>query len=126
MRRHRRAATIRPVTARRPGSPLTLLAFGFALLLKGAIPLLASWSAQLQGKSVAEVCDVYGVELPGRGAHDGHAMHRVHAMHGATETREHARQWSAAAGIDNLNNYAYWNFHPYPQRSYTAELKFDL
>ncbi|MET0518098.1 MAG: TonB-dependent receptor, partial [Burkholderiaceae bacterium] len=37
-----------------------------------------------------------------------------------------ARPWSAAFGIDNLNNYRYWNFHPYPQRSYTAELKFDL
>ncbi len=29
----------------------------------------------------------------------------------------------AAFGIDNLNNDKYWNFHPYPQRSYTAELK---
>jgi iron complex outermembrane receptor protein len=37
-----------------------------------------------------------------------------------------AKQWSAAFGIDNLNNYQYWNFHPYPQRSYTAELKFDM
>jgi iron complex outermembrane recepter protein len=37
-----------------------------------------------------------------------------------------ARQWTAALGIDNLNNYKYWNFHPYPQRSYSAELKFDL
>ena len=36
------------------------------------------------------------------------------------------RQWSAAFGIDNLNNYRYWNFHPYPQRSYSAELRFDL
>jgi iron complex outermembrane receptor protein len=36
------------------------------------------------------------------------------------------RQWSVAFGIDNLNNYEYWNFHPYPQRSYSAELKFDL
>ena len=33
---------------------------------------------------------------------------------------------SAAFGIDNLNNYQYWNFHPYPQRTYSAELKFDL
>ena len=32
----------------------------------------------------------------------------------------------AAFGIDNLNNYQYWNFHPYPQRSYHAEMKFDL
>ena len=30
---------------------------------------------------------------------------------------------SAAFGIDNLNNDKYWNFHPYPQRSTTAELK---
>jgi len=36
------------------------------------------------------------------------------------------RQWSAAFGVDNLNNYQFWNFHPYPQRSYSAELKFDL
>jgi iron complex outermembrane receptor protein len=36
------------------------------------------------------------------------------------------RQWSAAVGIDNLNNYKYWNFHPYPQRSYSAEVKYDL
>lgn len=32
-------------------------------------------------------------------------------------------RWSAAFGIDNLTNQTYWNFHPYPQRSYTAELK---
>ncbi|MCV2438671.1 TonB-dependent receptor [Paucibacter sp. DJ2R-2] len=36
------------------------------------------------------------------------------------------RQWSGAFGVDNLNNDKYWNFHPYPQRSYLAELKFDL
>ncbi|WP_325345547.1 TonB-dependent receptor domain-containing protein [Xylophilus sp.] len=35
-------------------------------------------------------------------------------------------QWSVAFGIDNLNNYRYWNFHPYPQRTYHAELKYDL
>ena len=32
-------------------------------------------------------------------------------------------RWTAAFGIDNLTNQTYWNFHPYPQRSYTAELK---
>ena len=36
------------------------------------------------------------------------------------------RQWSAALGIDNLNDEQYWNFHPYPQRTYTAQLRFDL
>ena len=34
--------------------------------------------------------------------------------------------WEAALGIDNLNNYHYWNFHPYPQRTWVAELKWDL
>ena len=33
---------------------------------------------------------------------------------------------AAAFGIDNLNDYKYWNFHPYPQRTYSAELRFDL
>jgi iron complex outermembrane receptor protein len=36
------------------------------------------------------------------------------------------RQWKAALGIDNLNNYQYWNFHPYPQRTWVAELAWDL
>jgi len=36
-----------------------------------------------------------------------------------------AEQWAAALGIENLNNYEYWNFHPYPQRNYTAELRWD-
>jgi iron complex outermembrane receptor protein len=37
-----------------------------------------------------------------------------------------SKEVSAAFGIDNLNNYKFWNFHPYPQRSYTAEVKVDL
>ncbi|MFY3386772.1 TonB-dependent receptor [Paracidovorax sp. MALMAid1276] len=36
------------------------------------------------------------------------------------------KQVSAAVGIDNLNNYPFWNFHPYPQRTYMAELKVSL
>ncbi|MED5620352.1 TonB-dependent receptor [Ideonella sp. BN130291] len=37
-----------------------------------------------------------------------------------------ARQWTASLGIDNLNNARTWNFHPYPQRTTSAELAFDL
>jgi iron complex outermembrane receptor protein len=33
---------------------------------------------------------------------------------------------SLAFGIDNANNDKYWNFHPYPQRSYVVEMKVDL
>ncbi len=36
------------------------------------------------------------------------------------------RNWRAALGIDNLNNDRYWAFHPYPLRTYHAELRFDL
>ncbi|OYT91374.1 MAG: TonB-dependent receptor [Burkholderiales bacterium PBB3] len=36
------------------------------------------------------------------------------------------KQVSAAVGIDNLNNYQYWNFHPYPQRTFSAELQWNL
>jgi iron complex outermembrane recepter protein len=35
-------------------------------------------------------------------------------------------RWGIAVGVDNVNNYRYWNFHPYPQRTYVAELKYDL
>jgi iron complex outermembrane recepter protein len=37
-----------------------------------------------------------------------------------------SKHGSLALGIDNVNNYQHWNFHPYPQRSYSAQLKFDL
>ena len=37
-----------------------------------------------------------------------------------------AKQWTASVGIDNLNNQKYWASHPYTQRTYMAELKFDL
>jgi iron complex outermembrane receptor protein len=34
-----------------------------------------------------------------------------------------AKDWSAALGVDNLNNKTYWAFHPYPQRTIVAELR---
>jgi len=36
------------------------------------------------------------------------------------------KDWSAALGIDNLNNEKYFLFHPFPQRTVVAELKFAL
>jgi iron complex outermembrane receptor protein len=36
------------------------------------------------------------------------------------------RHWSAALGIDNLNNRKYFLFHPFPQRTVSAELKYDF
>ena len=35
------------------------------------------------------------------------------------------RHVTASLGIDNLNNATYWAFHPYPQRTVLAELRWD-
>jgi iron complex outermembrane receptor protein len=35
------------------------------------------------------------------------------------------KQLAVAAGIDNVNNQQYWIFHPFPMRTYFAELKFN-
>ena len=35
------------------------------------------------------------------------------------------KQWSASAGVDNLNNYKAYVAHPWPQRTLFAGLKFD-
>ncbi len=46
---------------RKASSRWAAWAFALALLLKAAIPMLASGSAHLQGKALVEVCTVYGV-----------------------------------------------------------------
>ena len=58
----------------------------FALLLKAAVPMLASAAAHLQGVPVAEVCDVYGVQTVLSGhVHDHAAEHHAgHAGHDDT------------------------------------------
>jgi iron complex outermembrane receptor protein len=35
------------------------------------------------------------------------------------------RRWGASLGVDNLNNRKYFLFHPFPQRTVVAELKFN-
>ena len=34
--------------------------------------------------------------------------------------------WVGSLGVDNLNNRKYWAFHPYPQRTWLAEIGYDL
>jgi iron complex outermembrane receptor protein len=36
------------------------------------------------------------------------------------------QHWSIAAGIDNLNNRQYFLYHPFPERTFYAELKYTL
>jgi iron complex outermembrane receptor protein len=45
---------------------------------------------------------------------DTHANYRV------------SRNWSVGAGVDNLLNRKYFLFHPFPQRTYVANLKFSF
>jgi hypothetical protein len=73
-----------------------------ALLLKAAVPLLASAAARLQGVAVGEVCELYGVApallkpQPPHTAHD--AAHAAHAAHGkVAEPAPHGGQGSEAA-----------------------------
>lgn len=50
--------------------------FAAALLLKAAMPMLATASAQLQGKALVEVCTVYGVATVALDTHnDSPASH---------------------------------------------------
>ena len=36
------------------------------------------------------------------------------------------KHWGGALGVDNLNNRKYFLYHPFPQRTFYAELKYDL
>jgi hypothetical protein len=88
----------------RAASRLTSWLFVAALLVKSAVPMLASAAAGLQGRATAEVCDVYGVDtsmLAARSrataatpsheahrphhAHDAGQAHHDHQSHGANE-----------------------------------------
>jgi iron complex outermembrane recepter protein len=35
------------------------------------------------------------------------------------------KQWVVSVGIDNLGNAGYWAFHPYPQCTFSLELRYD-
>jgi hypothetical protein len=71
-----------------------LWVFAAALLLKSAMPFLASASAQMQGKALAEVCTVYGIAA----AHgDGHGHPSTH-----DQTPEHAADHCALTALTVL------------------------
>ncbi|UUX95987.1 hypothetical protein [Aquabacterium sp. J223] len=83
-----------------------------ALLLKAALPLLASQAAGLQGKATVEVCTAYGVAtvaLPGDGpsAPADHGAAHVAGEHCAAGAvlaslppAVHAALWPATAAVD--------------------------
>jgi hypothetical protein len=81
-----------------------------ALLLKAAVPMLASAAAGLQGKSVAQICTVYGVATVAaqrsieaqQAAHAAHAGHVDHAsLAGYDGGTDHSHHSAAAHGGDH-------------------------
>ena len=73
---------------RKPTSRWAFWLLAAALLLNGAMPLLASASAHAQGKSLVEVCTVYGVLLvapPQAGTEPGNEPASDHAAPHASE-----------------------------------------
>jgi hypothetical protein len=68
------------MTFRKTSHRWALWAFAAALLLKAAMPWLASASAEMQGKALVEVCTVYGVSLKPLD-HDSHSAPDHGAAH---------------------------------------------
>lgn len=60
-----------------------LWAFAMVLLLKAAMPLLATASAELQGKTLVEVCTVYGVSFVPLDGQGGEPAPEPMAQHGS-------------------------------------------
>ena len=99
--------------------------------------LYGPFSAAYAGNSVGAVVD-YVTRMPTQFEAHGQVsvQHQPFDLYGTNASRyfttdvrvryQISKQASAAVGIDNLNNYQFWNFHPYPQRTYMAELKWTL
>jgi hypothetical protein len=110
------------VQRHRSASRLTSWLFVAALLLKSAVPMLASAAAASQGRATAEVCDVYGVDTSMLGrrsietaaaasheaheAHESHGAHEAHYAHGAAHVHhvEHDPETSPAQGADGARS----------------------
>jgi len=97
-----RCGTIPRVSAKPHSSRLVLWLAVFTLLLKSAVPMFAAGAAQMRGVSVAEVCPIYGVAVPGVG--DAHAHHGHHHAGGSGDGAphdEHQHHHNAAAHGDH-------------------------
>ena len=84
------------VQRHRAASRLTSWLFVAALLLKSAVPMLASAAAASQGRATADVCDVYGVDtsmLGGRSLATAAATSQE--SHRARRARGASRAWPA-------------------------------
>ena len=103
----------------RAASRLTSWLFVAALLVKSAVPMLASAAAGLQGRATAEVCDIYGVDTSmlrarsiattaGRAQHSQHVQHEHHA-HQAHEA--HLAHGADPAGQADHSHHAHHAHH---------------
>ncbi|MGK2897868.1 MAG: hypothetical protein ACSLE9_04180 [Burkholderiaceae bacterium] len=87
---------------RKPSSRWALWVFAAALLLKSAMPWLASASAQMQGKTLVEVCSVYGVSLVPLSGQSDDATHLPAPDHASHHGTGHCAlsAFAALAGTD--------------------------
>lgn len=76
-----------------------------ALVLKAAVPLMAATAAELRGVAVAEICPIYGVEMPAAaaapmtaGSADPHAHHHHVAVASTADAAAAAGMATAMAG----------------------------
>jgi hypothetical protein len=90
------------VILRRLSSRRAIWAFAAVLLLKAAMPLLATASAHAQGKTLVEVCTVYGVALVPLGGQGGEPAPDPAAAHGGEHCALTALAVSALAGPQTL------------------------
>ena len=96
-------------------SPDALLAFSGCAIPEGAVPLASVYSGHQFGS--LNNADSNGYSYTGVSKFCVVDMRVVYKVD---------RQWTVAGGIDNLNNYKYWNYHLYPMRTFFAELKYDV
>ncbi|MDO8608028.1 MAG: TonB-dependent receptor [Phaeospirillum sp.] len=101
------------------------------------VPNVPDWKATL----VATYRPVEQVALSAAGRYQGKISSTldntdyVHGVYGAFDpffvvdiraNYRHNENLEAAIGIDNVNDAGYWQFHPFPQRTFIAEVKLKL
>jgi iron complex outermembrane receptor protein len=90
--------------------------------------LLASWQAS-ERWSLTGGARYSGTQFntldnsdPNGDAYTGNSRYLVFDVRAQYRHNEH---WSGSLGVDNIGDQQYWAFHPYPQRSFSAELRYD-
>ena len=93
--------------------------------LIAAVVILASQTAQAQPATLTLTCKGTTIDNsdPVTHTYQGFDGYLVGDLRAAWRVSDHV---TAAVGIDNIGNHDYFLFHPFPQRTVVAELKWTL